>query len=165
MGFVGIVECVARLSLGFVPEKIAHEILDDLSLLIKEKNLSVSVECKGPLNSVPELVYIALYNLISNAVRYNRQGGRIEVREALGGGFYELSVRDSGVGIPPEFRERVFERFFRVDKHRSRETGGTGLGLAIVKHIAMTLKGSVHVVDGLAGGAGFVLTLPNRADS
>lgn len=140
--------------------RLAGEILGDLETQIRDKGISVSSECSVALESVPELVYIALYNLLTNAVKYNRPNGRIEVRAALKDGSCEISVLDSGLGIPREFREKVFERFFRIDKHRSRETGGTGLGLAIVKHIASVLKGSVRAVDGLDNGAGFILTLP-----
>ena len=138
----------------------AREILEELSEPIREKGLQVSVEGGEPFMSVPDLVHIALYNLLTNAVKYNKPGGRIVVKGGIAQGHYEISVMDSGIGIPAEYRERVFERFFRADRHRSRETGGTGLGLAIVKHIASVLKGSVRIIDGLDGGAGFVLTLP-----
>ena len=82
-----------------------------------------------------------LYNLCDNAIRYNNAGGSVTVgvrkyREAEhGSGKVILSVKDTGIGIPEEHRERIFERFYRVDKSRSKSTGGTGLGLAIVKHI------------------------------
>jgi len=141
-------------------EQLVGEIVNDLGLLLKEKDIAVAMACSGFIKSVPELVYIALYNLITNAIKYNKQGGRIIIQSALSPSQCEISVLDSGIGIANEYREKVFERFFRIDRHRSRETGGTGLGLAIVKHIANTLKGSVRVVDGIEGGAGFVLTLP-----
>ena len=82
----------------------------------------------GSRSLLSELVY----NLMDNAIRYNREGGRVDV-EIRG---RTLTVRDTGIGIPKEHRAHVFERFYRVDKSRSRQTGGTGLGLAIVKHIA-----------------------------
>ena len=70
-----------------------------------------------------------------------------------------IAVDDEGPGIPPEMRDRVFERFFRLDSSRSRETGGTGLGLAIVKHAALSLGGTVHVEDSDLGGSRFVVEL------
>lgn len=76
-----------------------------------------------------------LYNLCSNAIRYNNQGGSVTVTTAYENGRVLLSVKDTGIGIPKEHQERVFERFYRVDKSRSKQSGGTGLGLAIVKHI------------------------------
>lgn len=76
-----------------------------------------------------------LYNLCSNAIRYNNQGGSVTVTTAYENGRVLLSVNDTGIGIPKEHQERVFERFYRVDKSRSKQSGGTGLGLAIVKHI------------------------------
>lgn len=76
-----------------------------------------------------------LYNLCSNAIRYNNQGGSVTVTTAEENGRVMLSVKDTGIGIPKEHQERIFERFYRVDKSRSKQSGGTGLGLAIVKHI------------------------------
>ena len=83
-----------------------------------------------------ELLKELLENLVQNAIRYNREGGFVQVTVKENQGHPSLTVEDSGIGIPEEAQDRVFERFYRVDKSRSRETGGTGLGLAIVKHIA-----------------------------
>ena len=76
-------------------------------------------------------------NLCDNAIKYNRDGGRVEIHVNQGSEGVVLSVSDTGIGIPKEHRDRVFERFYRVDKSHSRETGGTGLGLSIVKHGAL----------------------------
>lgn len=76
-----------------------------------------------------------VYNLIDNAIRYNRANGSVRVHVYTDGNIVELSVKDTGIGISKENQERIFERFYRVDKSRSKSTGGTGLGLAIVKHI------------------------------
>ncbi|OGJ90263.1 MAG: hypothetical protein A2268_12340 [Candidatus Raymondbacteria bacterium RifOxyA12_full_50_37] len=143
-------------------KQCVDEIINDLAGHIQEKGLIVSADCSCTIRSVPELAYIALYNLISNAVKYNTPGGRIIIRSATSASLCEISVIDSGVGIAYEYRDKVFERFFRVDRHRSRETGGTGLGLAIVKHIANTLKGAVRIEDGMDGGVAFVLRLPQE---
>src|SRR5699024_2498344 len=82
------------------------------------------------------LVVTALANLIDNAVSYSPANSRVDISRRHNGTVVEISVSDSGIGIPPKHQSRIFERFYRVDKARSRQTGGTGLGLAIVKHVA-----------------------------
>jgi len=84
-------------------------------------------------------------NLIDNAIKYNRENGHVHIRVQQDGKRALLQVEDTGIGIPPEYHDRVFERFFRVDKSRSKATGGTGLGLSIVKHAATMLNGSLHL--------------------
>lgn len=79
-----------------------------------------------------KLIFEMIYNLVDNAIRYTNENGKVDVI-VVGN---SISVIDNGIGIPEEYKDRVFERFFRVDKSHSRETGGTGLGLAIVKHVA-----------------------------
>jgi two-component system phosphate regulon sensor histidine kinase PhoR len=86
-----------------------------------------------------------LFNLVENAVKYGGQGGRVTLRAAAEGDTVRIEVEDNGPGIEPEYRERLFERFFRVDKGRSREMGGTGLGLAIVKHLVQHMGGAVEL--------------------
>ena len=90
-----------------------------------------SAEIRGNRNLIDELIY----NLCSNAVRYNKKGGKVTIMTGMENGHPTLTVKDTGIGIPKEAQKRVFERFYRVDKSRSKSTGGTGLGLAIVKHI------------------------------
>jgi signal transduction histidine kinase len=99
-------------------------------------------------------------NLIDNAIRYTRPGGRITVSLESGDGTVQLVVGDDGMGIPSRDLPRVFERFYRVDRARSRETGGTGLGLAIVKHVAENHGGTVDVVSELNRGSTFTVRLP-----
>ncbi|HET9690555.1 MAG TPA: ATP-binding protein [Acidimicrobiales bacterium] len=104
----------------------------------------------------------ALRNLVDNAVKYTERGGRVVVsarRWAAGDGV-ELSVRDTGIGIPARDRERVFERFYRVDRARSRSTGGTGLGLSIVRHVAANHGGDVRLESEEGVGSTFTLVLP-----
>ncbi len=101
-----------------------------------------------------------VYNLVDNAVRYNRDGGRVTVALNKTTDGITLSISDQGKGVPEEYRERIFERFYRVDASHSRETGGTGLGLAIVKHSVASLGGTVSVDDAPGGGARFVVTFP-----
>jgi two-component system, OmpR family, phosphate regulon sensor histidine kinase PhoR len=98
-------------------------------------------------------------NLIENALKYNKEEGSIVVQLALDKNSAFISVVDNGLGIPEEHRERIFERFYRVDKDRSRAIGGTGLGLAIVKHIVQAHKGTVEVFETPGGGSTFRVTL------
>ena len=86
-----------------------------------------------------------IYNLCDNAVKYNKENGTVTVTTGISGGAPFVSVKDTGIGIPSECTDRIFERFYRVDKSRSKESGGTGLGLSIVKHIAMSLGGEITV--------------------
>ncbi|MGV3758027.1 MAG: sensor histidine kinase [Actinomycetota bacterium] len=102
----------------------------------------------------------ALFNLLENAVKYSDPGASVRVRTATDGRMVDLSVEDHGIGIPRRDIERVFERFYRVDRARSRETGGTGLGLAIVRHVANNHHGQVHVESDEGHGSTFTLRLP-----
>lgn len=109
---------------------------------------SVELRCTG--SSVVRCVEVSLMrelisNLVQNAITYNREGGHVWVTVSEIGGRAELRVKDDGIGIPEEAQEHVFERFYRVDKSRSRERGGTGLGLAIVKHIAEIHKAEISI--------------------
>jgi two-component system phosphate regulon sensor histidine kinase PhoR len=101
-----------------------------------------------------------LDNLVNNAIKYTPEGGRVEVGWRRDNSQVLLEVRDTGIGIAPEDQDRVFERFFRVDKARSREVGGTGLGLSIVKHTAQALGGRVGLESRLGEGSTFRVWLP-----
>jgi two-component system sensor histidine kinase SenX3 len=105
----------------------------------------------------------ALYNLLDNAVKYSDPGSRVEVTATTDGAFVDLAVRDHGIGIPESDVDRIFERFYRVDQARSRQTGGTGLGLAIVRHVATNHQGSVLVESQLGEGSSFTLRLPTAS--
>ncbi len=104
----------------------------------EERRVSIAVTGQAPpVYGVRSFLYELLYNLIDNGIKYNVDGGTVEAMlSAADGGGACVRVRDTGIGIPPEYHSRVFERFFRVDKSRSKASGGTGLGLSIVKHIA-----------------------------
>jgi two-component system sensor histidine kinase SenX3 len=104
----------------------------------------------------------ALYNLIDNAVKYSDAGSAVDVRVSVSsdGGLVAIEVQDHGIGIPTRDHERIFERFYRVDRGRSRETGGTGLGLAIVRHVAGNHDGEVRVTSREGDGSTFTLVLP-----
>jgi two-component system, OmpR family, sensor histidine kinase SenX3 len=102
----------------------------------------------------------ALGNLVENAVKYSEPGGQVQIRVRVEGSFAELMVADQGIGIPAADHARIFERFYRVDKGRSRDTGGTGLGLAIVRHVATNHGGEVLVSSAEGEGSTFVMRLP-----
>jgi len=113
-------------------------------------------EVQGDLGALT----LAVSNLLDNAVKYSPQGGSVTVEVRGEPGWIVLSIEDEGPGIPIPERERVFERFYRVDKVRSRELGGTGLGLSIVKNVALTHQGKVEVESAPGGGSRFLLRLP-----
>ena len=102
----------------------------------------------------------ATYNLLENAVKYSDEGSTVRVRARTDGRWIDLEVQDHGIGIPRRDLDRVFERFYRVDRARSRETGGTGLGLAIVRHVASNHAGEVRVDSNEGEGSTFTLRLP-----
>ncbi len=147
-----------------------HSLVDRVLDDFKNQAQSRRVELK---NDMPELTARAdserlqqvLSNLIGNAIKYGREGGHVGVSgQLLNGNAIELCVRDDGPGIPAEALERVFERFYRVDKARSREQGGTGLGLSIVKHIVQSHGGKVWARSEVGSGAAFYFTLPVKQE-
>lgn len=107
-----------------------------------------------------EAIHTILDNLVSNAIRYTRPGGWVRIATTVEGGFAALSVADNGIGIAPEHQSRIFERFYRVDKARSRDVGGTGLGLAIVKHTVQALGGQIELTSSIGRGSTFKILLP-----
>lgn len=109
------------------------------------------------LCGIPQLLYSIIYNLCDNAVKYNRKGGKVCVTVKNEENDVLLSVSDTGIGIPPEHQERIFERFYRVDKSRSKEIGGTGLGLSIVKHAVRLHKAEIDLHS--VPGEGTVITV------
>ena len=101
-----------------------------------------------------------LINLIENASKYNKPGGSVTVQVFSNGVEANVAISDTGIGIAEENLPRLFERFYRVDKGRSRQMGGTGLGLAIVKHIVRSMNGEIEVHSKLGEGTEFLITLP-----
>lgn len=115
----------------------AKNIIGTLELMSQEKMITVTLEGgDGWIYGVPRLIDDLIYNLCHNAIKYNKVKGKVSVNISKKEGRVILSVKDTGIGIPREHQDRIFERFYRVDKSHSKETGGTGLGLSIVKHIA-----------------------------
>lgn len=142
---------------------IVDEVADDLAPTAQARRATM-------VNQVPEGLHVRadtgrlrqiLVNLMENALKYGREEGRVEVSASvLNGGWVQVAVRDDGPGIPEEARERIFERFFRVDKARARTQGGTGLGLAIVKNLVVAHGGEVRVESAEGRGSVFHFKLP-----
>ena len=103
---------------------------------------------------------IALNNLIENAIKYNYDGGWVHVTLNADHKFFYVRIQDSGVGIPEELQDKIFERFYRVDKARSRETGGTGLGLALTRRAILLHRGSIKVYSKEKEGTTFTIRIP-----
>jgi two-component system phosphate regulon sensor histidine kinase PhoR len=127
---------------------IAEQVRDALKVVADEKNIIIQVQGEGKITAEPEPIYHMIYNLADNGIKYGKNGGFVKV--TLSG--KKITVSDDGRGIPEEDIERVFERFYRVDKSRCPETGGTGLGLAIVKHTAQKYGGTVELKSGVGDG-------------
>jgi two-component system phosphate regulon sensor histidine kinase PhoR len=106
-----------------------------------------------------------LLNLLDNAIKYNREGGRVTLRLAALDGQASIEVEDTGIGIAPDALPRIFERFYRVDKGRGRDQGGTGLGLAIVKHIVQAHGGRLAIESTFGQGTTVRVTLPAAPDT
>lgn len=126
----------------------------------------VTLQCEGPdLKGGVEELRSAFGNLVSNAVRYTPEHGRIDISWCLKDGVPQFAVRDNGIGIRPEHISRLTERFYRVDKSRSRQTQGTGLGLAIVKHVLLRHDATLAIESEPGKGSTFIVRFPKKAIS
>lgn len=140
---------------------VAKEALEMVGPIAESRNISLTIKGEpAPLNSVHKLLYDIIYNLCDNAVKYNKEGGFVKVDVKTTGDKVQVAVSDNGVGIAPADQSRVFERFYRVDKSHSRESGGTGLGLSIVKHAVAYLKGSISLESTLGKGTTITVSFP-----
>lgn len=137
-------------------DDLIEEVLVDLEPLAQEKNITLINECNAvTLSGSDILIYRLVYNLVENAIKYNRINGSVTVKAFAKDKHIYLTVADTGNGIPEDLKERVFEPFFRLDKSRSRELGGVGLGLALVHEIVRVHDGSIQVKDNPSGGTIF----------
>lgn len=124
--------------------EIAKEVVEVLAESAAKKNVELTVEGEPQtIFGVRRYIYEIIYNLCDNAIRYNKDDGKAEIKIGKDGGHVFVAVKDTGIGIAPEHHSRIFERFYRVDKSHSKETGGTGLGLSIVKHAVQYHSGKV----------------------
>jgi two-component system, OmpR family, phosphate regulon sensor histidine kinase PhoR len=146
---------------------MARDVLESFAARMKDKGIESEVTAPADLPRVqadPDLLEQVLINLVDNAVKYT-DSGRVDVVLSADAGEIRLSVRDTGIGIPAEHLDRIFERFYVVDKSRSRKSGGTGLGLSIVKHIAERHGGRISVESAPGRGSTFTVSLPVRQSS
>lgn len=168
-----LVQDIIQLSRLQSAETVANASLIDLSAVVAEAvernhfladNKQIRIRVDAPRGQTiygdHEMLSTALKNLIENAILYSEEGSQVGVGLRTVDGIAEISVADNGVGIPLEEQPRVFERFYRVDASRSRQTGGTGLGLSIVKHVAMNHRGEVRLFSQPGLGSTFTLRLP-----
>ena len=138
---------------------IAREATETLKSAAMARGVSVQISGgPTPVRGVRSLLSELVYNLLDNAIRYNRANGTVSVRTAD----RTLTVRDTGIGIPKRFQSRIFERFFRVDKSRSKTTGGTGLGLAIVKHVCEQHGAAIRLSSAEGIGTEITVTFPEN---
>ncbi len=132
-----------------------EDVITQKSLRVKVSGISTPQLVMGDREAMTQV----LDNLLTNAIKYTPEGGRVSVVLSAKGAQTRLEVEDTGIGIPPEHLDRIFERFYRVDKARSRELGGTGLGLSIVKHLAAAMGGDVQVESSVGIGSKFTVRL------
>lgn len=156
---------------GMVPERtdlwrISRNAVESLESEAEEAGVTITLSGENAyVCGVPHVLYSIVYNLCDNAIKYSREGGEITVSTKNEGDHAVLSVCDNGIGIPAEDLDRIFERFYRVDKSHSKEVGGTGLGLSIVKHAARLHGASIDVKSELGHGTVFTLMFPKEQTS
>lgn len=156
----GVAETPERVEISPVLERVVKM----LRPVADEKDVSIVTACSdgAAAAATPGEIHQILYNLMENAVKYNRRGGFVRVSVDMGEETSTITVEDNGIGIPAEDLPRVFERFYRVDKARSRAAGGTGLGLSIVRDTVSRRGGVVRAEGVPGGGTRFIVTLPCR---
>ena len=142
---------------------LAEEVMRILQPAAEEAKVTLSLT-GGPavMTGVPALLHGIIYNLCDNAIKYNRKNGSVSIRITQTDSAAVLSVSDTGIGIPEEHTQRVFERFYRVDKSHSKEVGGTGLGLSIVKHAAKLHNAKIELHSVVDGGTTVTVTFPKQ---
>ncbi|MGH9858046.1 MAG: sensor histidine kinase, partial [Acidobacteriota bacterium] len=144
-------------------DSLIQELIAVIQPLANKKNQTLHVLVDPdipPIKMDPYQIYDALMNLLDNAVKYTQENGQIELKTFIEGSNLVISVSDNGSGISKEQLPRIFERFYRVDKSRSREVGGTGLGLSIAKHGIENHGGSISVESELGKGTKFIVRIP-----
>jgi two-component system phosphate regulon sensor histidine kinase PhoR len=147
-------------------KSLVDDVMSTLARAAAERTVALRnlVPTNAQVTADPHRLVQMLTNLIDNAIKFNRAGGTVTIEHGRNGGD-RISVTDTGEGISPQHLDRLFERFYRVDRARSRDLGGTGLGLAIVKHLAKAHGGEVSVTSRIGEGTQFTIELPRPADS
>jgi len=143
---------------------VISDAVDRNSLVSEQRNIKIATSAERGITILgdQEMLATAIRNLIENALVYSNEGSQVGVGLKVTDEVAEISVTDSGIGIPESEQDRIFERFYRVDPSRSRDTGGTGLGLSIVKHVAANHGGEVKLFSKVGVGSTFTLRLPLR---
>jgi two-component system, OmpR family, sensor histidine kinase SenX3 len=141
---------------------VVEEAVDRNQVLAAQRKVKVKVDTKNAIEVLGdrELLVTAIKNLVENAILYSDEGSQVGIGLRQKHGIAAVAVADSGVGIAPEHQDRIFERFYRADPSRSRQTGGTGLGLAIVKHVALKHRGEVQLFSQPGLGSTFTFRIP-----
>ena len=140
---------------------LAREAAESLQSAAAARDVTITVEGEPvALTGVRRLLYEIVFNLCDNAIKYNTDGGRVQVTVTKENETAAVTVRDTGIGIPPDQQDRVFERFYRVDKSHSKASGGTGLGLSIVKHAVQYHHGAIHLQSEVGKGTEIRVTFP-----
>ncbi len=143
--------------------RITENAVDSLEAAASAMDITIDIGGESaPVNAIPQLLYSIAYNLCDNAIKYNHPRGSVIITVSQKERSTVLTVKDTGIGIPEADQKRIFERFYRVDKSRSKEVGGTGLGLSIVKHAVMIHNGKIEVKSTVGEGAEFIITIPNH---
>lgn len=140
-------------------KELIKDILRSQRNLIDEKNIAVSLEGDGLVFENKTMMWELFANIINNGLKYNKDGGKLDIKISEDEKNYEVLIVDTGIGIPSKDLARIFERFYRVDKSRSRKIGGTGLGLSIVKHVLQSIDGKLEISSKLGMGTSFKVIL------
>ena len=143
--------------------EVFEEVHEVINYIAKKKNIKVKYNFENKdidLWEYSGYIRQILLNIISNAIKYTGENGKVSIKQYIKSEKVFIEVKDNGIGIPEEDIERIFERFYRVDKARSRSVGGTGLGLAITKHMVKALNGNIRVESELGVGSKFIIELP-----
>lgn len=140
-------------------KELIKDILRAQRNLIDEKNIAVSLDGDGLVYENKTMMWELFANIINNGLKYNKDGGKLDIKISEDEKHYEVLIVDTGIGIPSKDLARIFERFYRVDKSRSRKIGGTGLGLSIVKHVLQSIDGKLEISSKLGMGTSFKVIL------
>jgi len=150
------VPCNDRIELA----PMIEEIITDLEPIAEEKGIALNYDGNGTMIGSDTLIYRLIFNLTENAIRYNRTNAQVHISVCDDGDKISIRVRDNGHGIPEQYRESIFQPFFRIDKSRSRAHGGVGLGLSLVWEIVLLHKGAIKIEESSDNGTVMLVTLP-----
>lgn len=152
------VPCNDRIELA----PMIEEIITDLEPIAEKKEIALNYDGNGTMIGSDTLIYRLIFNLTENAIRYNRANAQVHISVCDDGDKISIRVRDNGHGIPEQYRESIFQPFFRIDKSRSRAHGGVGLGLSLVWEIVLLHKGAIKIEESSDNGTVMLVTLPKE---